>query len=145
MRRGSRGVLRAGAVELHFQSLQGEEPASDLGAAQGVSGLAEGLYLGDWAVQELIDEGVAHALDGLGLGRGEVHAPEGAGELVAPDLLGPVPELLYEGDDVERADPAHELLQTRPDHGLPRLPRLAPPAAAALDPAPPARSAAHAR
>src|SRR4028118_1784460 len=96
-------------------------------------GLAEGLYLRDRAVQELVDEGVAHALDGLGLGRGEVHAPEGAGEFVAPYLLGPVPELLYKGDDVERADPAHELLHTGPDHGLPRLRRLAPPLDVALD------------
>src|SRR4028119_927973 len=132
MRWGSRGALRAGAVELHFQSLQGEEPAPDLGAAERVSRLAEGLYLRDRAVEELVDEGVAHALDGLRLGRGEVHAPQGAGKLVASDLLGSVPELLYEGDDVERADPAHELLHTRPDHGLPRLRRLAPPIGVAL-------------
>src|SRR5919107_852603 len=98
-----------------------------------MSGLCERLQLGYRAVQQLVHKRVAHPLDGrLFLGR-EVHLLQGAGELVAPDLLRAIPELLYERDDVQRAEPAHELEDGRGDHGLPFLGSLAAVAGVALD------------
>src|SRR5215218_4056206 len=84
-----------GSVQLHLDAFEDQEPAPDLGAFERMAGLGERLQLGDGAVQQLVHERVAHPLDGRLFFGGEIHLPEGAGELVATDLLRPVPELLY--------------------------------------------------
>src|SRR5918993_1839802 len=96
-------------MQLHVEAVQGHQAAPDLGALEWGAGLRAGLYLLDRSVEQLVDQRVAHALDGSGLLGRELHLGEGAGELVTPYLLGPVAEFLYERDDVQRREPAHEL------------------------------------
>src|ERR671913_48998 len=81
--------------------------------------LSEGFKLLDGAVEELVDEGVAHLLDGSGLLGREAETLEGAGDLVAPDALGAVPQLLDQRYDVQGREPAHVLQDGGPYHGLP--------------------------
>ena len=120
-------------MQLHVEAVQGHQAAPDLGALEWGAGLRAGLYLLDRPVEQFVDEGVAHTLDGSGLFGRELHPREGAGELVTPYLLGPIAEFLYERDDVQRREPARELQDGGGDHGLPLLGRVLAALRVALD------------
>jgi hypothetical protein len=120
-------------VQLHVEAVQGHQAAPDFGALERGAGLRAGLYLLDRPVEQLVDERVAHTLDGSGLLGRELHPREGAGELVTTNLLGPIAKLLYERDDVQRGEPSHELQNPGRDDGLSLLGRFLTTLRVALD------------
>src|SRR3954470_1533568 len=121
-----------GAMQPYLQPFEGQEAAPNLSTFQGRSTFGESLEFLDRTVQQLVYECVAHALDGRCLLGREVEPVQGAGKLVAPDALGPIPELLDQRYHVQRREPAHKLEDGGPYHGLPRLGRRAPVARVAV-------------